>query len=115
MLQHNTTGSTKSTFLTIKNGGGPQVLEVGVQHCVDGRQTLLSGEILPRSRTSQIKPNTITVPWLKTFVVHAKLNARNRQLRKLYNNYNSNTLVCMVNEYEAYTVSWRFIVKKVSK
>jgi len=62
-------------LLTIKNGGHPQVLEVGVEDRVDGCQTLLGGVILPCVCTSQFKLNTIAVPRLKTFVVDPKLNA----------------------------------------
>jgi len=62
-------------MLTIKNGRYPQILEVGVQHRIDCCQAFFGGEILARTRASQVKLDTIAVPWLKTFVVHPKLDA----------------------------------------
>lgn len=74
-------------MLTIENRRHPQILEIGVQHCVDGRQTFFSGEILSGVRTSQVEPNTISVPRLKTFVVHPKLDMRGQRLRQIVKQY----------------------------
>jgi len=78
-----TSSSGSAVVLTVKNGGRPEVLELGVQKRVDGRQSLLGGEVLPCVGSTQVKPHAVAVPRLKTFVVHPELDARDQPLRKL--------------------------------